>query len=247
MKPSLVEAMEGYRRDRLFEQTKSVIYSKLVYMRWARKEFRAEAPDQVFPADGTFAMMPEVYEILIGKSGGTAHGREPFRALKPILPGIISRWRKDAEEKLNQRIREELGLPKTRRSGPKPTSLAAAYCYECTGCSTTLTYPEVLNHGCDLTEKHYGMGCEPLQGLATEELKAAFKSASVPLTVWSADVMKILVGVVRPMLLLCNKDPLKTTIEDMDKLDARFSCNHWCCNNPGISNYQSWRSAVCIS
>ncbi|TCD66484.1 hypothetical protein EIP91_001309 [Steccherinum ochraceum] len=227
---SVEEFMTAAKAARLLNLRKVVLRDRLKSLRIRVHKWR-QAFDGLFPHARDFAALPEVQSILDIPTEEEVTN-EDLDALEPMLADLVARWRTSADE----RLLAHLNASATAEHGEdvNPLTLAANLLFNCTRCTATRTYPEILTHCCN----HYI--CYESDSPEVYNSSANAAMASRP---WNPANFRLVSQNIRHMVVdLCEKDPARTTQADMDAFDARFVCDS--CDGGGVVSVMTWRAAA---
>lgn len=223
----LIEFMEQAKSERIRAERIDVLDMRfnLLQDMWAEsfKEHRLDG----FPPVRTFALIPEVREIMEAPNEVKVTA-ETYEVLLPCLPDILDRWRKTARSQLEQRVKEILPASEAASA----SSLAITTFYHCRRCLGVSTRQNVLLHSCS----------SPYAGAADsmDPLEVVFRGFNV----FDAASFFMEVDLIKPVIIACGQDPLTATADAMDRLDPKLTCLLKCCKYRGIRSVMSWRTAV---
>jgi len=224
----LVEFMEHAKAERIRSTRINVLQVRFALLIDLWYEYREEHPLGNLPPVRTFALIPEVREI-IEAPNEVKDAAELFKALIPSIPDLIDRWRKTTMSQIEHHVQETLQLPET----PSTSPLAITSFYHCRHCLKVISGLRVLSHSCSSHTPDNAASMDPFdiicQGLTVFDTKGFFVD----------------VELVKPIIIACGQDPLLATTDAMDCLDIKLTCLGNCCKKYyGVRSVMSWRTAV---
>ncbi len=229
----VIAVIEQTKRDRLRDERMDVMRKRFNGLKTALATFRNEAHREFFPNIRDIASCAEIQE-LIDVPTDVDVTLESFEALRPLVPGIVDRWKDAATSALKTLVRETYSIP----DGTDVMALAVCLASKCQLCEELVSYPSVFSHWC------YGR----MEGSFEEHDEAdeynCFADALLFSSPWKISTVNILRGMFNSILAACGKTAARTTMEEMDKLDPRLVCDTR--SSVGLRGIMTWRAAVCL-
>lgn len=224
--------MEQMKRNRLREKRIEALRDRFHLLKRAAASFRRDAPGKFFPDDRDFASCEEVRAI-IDVDADLAIDGASFESLRPLVPDIVARWRKENTSLLQDYICAKHGIKDVHDA----LSLAFCLALVCRSCNTILSYPNILSHSCYSRTENVGDGDFYL---GDYECCADMLMYS---TVWGLSNVDTLPELT-DIITACGKDFTQVTQHEMDKRNTMLVCET--CTQPGIRGLMTWRAAVGI-
>ena len=222
--------MTSAKAARLLQIRRGILRDRLKELRQVVHKWR-QTFEGLFPHVRDFATFPEVRAIIELPNESVVNAGS-YDVLLPTIPGLVDKWRKNADDRLLDRLKSLISCAE----GVDPRSLATTLLFTCNRCSAWRTYPEVLTHCCQYYTFYENEEAEVYNTTANSVMSAK---------PWDASSYSINTKIVNTVLSLCDKDPSRTTQADMDALDERFVCDS--CDGSGIETVMTWRAVVCPS
>lgn len=241
MRPALEEKMAEVRVDRLRQQRLDVLRARFPLLKHLVALFRMDTHGGFCPATRDLASCPEIRAI-IESSFDDDITEESFDLIRPKMLDIVTHWKHDAMLVLEKAVRKEFPIP----GDVDFTSLALCLVFKCAGCAINLLYLDLLHHPC-LKRIHRNQANfleEEPENMDDYDVAANDMIRYHP---WCSSL--VLVGnsnkVLRDIIIVCDQDPMRVTIDEMDKLDTRLVCKS--CSTLGAVAVMTWRAAVSCS
>ena len=225
---------ENVRFFRVTDQYHAFLEHCLPALQTAWSKF-ARAYGNVFPHLSDFTSSPEVRKLLDIESEEDVD--VDFDSLAPAVPRMVSTWRENVRERLDECLR--FWVLKTISPNALPQSqvsdLAVAHFLYCMDCSKLILNQDVMPaiHKCR-NNTLYRQGCKDPYKEAMDRLE--MKS-------WRPERYSIRPAFIFPILRACGKDNL-VTVQELDELDPRFICRMKRCKLSDPHTVYHWRDAV---
>ncbi|EGO05343.1 hypothetical protein SERLA73DRAFT_157903 [Serpula lacrymans var. lacrymans S7.3] len=248
--PALVKCMECYKRCRIENLQRPAFRTRFDSLNTSIEDASRATTTKLdfYPRPVDICHLPEVRRLLDVEYDTKINYKYLKKELKSIAPGLVGKWYKDVLQNFEDHLRSDIKVD----NDVKVLELAAMR-FTCRMCSITLEYPMVLVHKC-----LYGRsGChnivdtmhkeerkDDLQGVYSTSARAFY--GTYP---WSCQPIKPVMwgDRIKNLFKACDQDPGRATAVDMDRRDARVTCNQ-CFSSRGRV-VMTWRAALdhCIS
>ncbi|KZT08431.1 uncharacterized protein LAESUDRAFT_723952 [Laetiporus sulphureus 93-53] len=236
----MIQYMQEIKRNRLESERKYILQQRFRALCSIISDFYAEPPGmpeyECKPSIADFAMMPAFREI-IDSTNDTVIDATTFLPLRDQLPMLIEQWQADVKEQLRR-------IVQTRAHGDiaiDPLDLATTV-FECTGCTRTLQYPNIIKHSCLRSNTLY---CYIDAEFSTVYEKALYNGITNECA-WSTDGLRVsdAMSHFKRIVTLCGKDPISTTQQEMDALDVMLYRPIDLAEPHGPQRAYTWRAAI---
>ncbi|KAH8099253.1 hypothetical protein BXZ70DRAFT_1009070 [Cristinia sonorae] len=229
IRKTVEEHMAIAKAARLLVVRKALLKERLKLLQ-ARVHTWRQTFDGLFPHVRDFAALPEVV-VIVDAPSEVSVTTDSFDILEPILPELVDKWRKSAEEALEKNLKS---YTSECDGDVEPLSLAKMVLFSCQRCRAARPYPEMLTHCCHF----YGCFSDEVSGdVYHTSANSAYQGKP-----WNPSNWRPVSAVLGRLVDLCNKEPARTTSAEMDAFDARFVCEH--CDTGGVMTVMTWRTAA---
>lgn len=235
MKQKMNKRMELERQDRIMKLHRdSVILHSIQFLQMYREWHTEQADKRALPRAAYIIRRPEIRAFFSAPLPDviTADNFLPYRE---HFSDWAAEWRRDCEDKLRECIRKSDAFKDKIPADVDPLTLASV-AFGCQKCENTIMkttempslYPSLISHDClwkrvgyyDIEDE-----VERWMLIATEddtEFSYCDTWTCEPLYIgkWHHRITKVIQA--------AGKDPYRTTIEEMDRLDVRFWCDQCC-------------------
>ena len=226
--------LEALNAARIREERVHVLDARLKILWTVRRNLAREFSDiKMFPRQRDFALLPDVRAI-IDVPNDHEITEESFHPLRDTIRDSIAQWIAEKKTFVETLIRKSVNLDP--ESDISPWDLAMSLGLRCSSCYCLVSFPGFLVHKCKYIErddsKRKDMYEEILDELNVGEsaIPPSFEHIIVD-TKFMGDIIR-----------LCEQDPERVTIAEMDKLPTRLTCI--CCIGADYIRVMTWRAAV---
>ncbi|KAF9046728.1 hypothetical protein BJ165DRAFT_1527794 [Panaeolus papilionaceus] len=265
MEPFLNQYMEMRKKERLFDEHRAVLTSRartltlvcepLIEKLIPASEIRIRAPDVYH--------FPRVKDFLVNTPQHVKLESKDFAFVEGLLPEIIQAWKERIESDLISLIRDAMGEEYITDVGQSNVLSLATSVFSCQG-TPPPPMPgmyEIKAFGLDAFQRKWTNHCQVVnESIWLEDAldhRCCYRrrrSDEEPKTLtefifdtepWSNKLVFKAEdsNILDKALLVCRRDPMTTTVEDMDELDPIFECV--LCRRPRQGReVMNWRGVV---